>query len=307
MNRHSTRKKPPLPAACDDKAEAEAEVAVAYRIYPRISKKPALFENDKRKLAELCLKSFKRSLGPLRIKLWAILDDCPPFYYDLFRTHFGEAVEYITLHGAGNAKSFRAQIDLLLNQNASDVVYFAEDDYFYLPGRFQAMTRFLADHPGDFVSPYDHPDYYTLPFHQHPNRIAVSADGHWRTANSTCLTFMTPKRVLQQTQKTFLTYLKGNSDAGLWLGLTKNGLFNPFFTARNLINGRGYDRIWLKAWYFGWRRILFGKKRNIWVPVPSIATHMEKQYLSPAVDWQAAFREIASEPSGPSFKSSPGN
>ncbi|HEX9934282.1 MAG TPA: glycosyltransferase family 2 protein, partial [bacterium] len=177
----------------------------------------------------------------------------------------------------------------------SEMVYFAEDDYFYLPGRFQDMVRFLSNHPGDFVTPYDHPDYYTMRFHDHPNRIATDSDGHWRTVNSTCLTFMTTKSTLKRTRKAFLTYLKGNSDAGIWLSLTKSGLFNPFLAARNLLGGERYYRIWLKTWYFGWKRILFGKKRNIWAPVPSIATHMESQYLAPVVDWPGAFRKTASD------------
>ena len=58
------------------------DLAVAYRIYPSVSR-PALglpFSDDKYRLSEICLHSFKESLGSLRVKVWAILDGCPPEY-----------------------------------------------------------------------------------------------------------------------------------------------------------------------------------------------------------------------------------
>ena len=47
------------------------DLAVAYRIYPIVSR-PALglpFSEDKYRLSEVCLRSFKESLGPLRVKI----------------------------------------------------------------------------------------------------------------------------------------------------------------------------------------------------------------------------------------------
>jgi hypothetical protein len=61
------------------------DLAAAYRIYPGASKAPAFFETDKFKLSGMCLQSFKRALGGLRVKVWALLDGCPPEYEALFR------------------------------------------------------------------------------------------------------------------------------------------------------------------------------------------------------------------------------
>ena len=61
------------------------DITVAYRIYPEISKSPAIFSKDKDKLAEFCLKSFKNSLGSLKAKIFAILDKCPQEYEELFK------------------------------------------------------------------------------------------------------------------------------------------------------------------------------------------------------------------------------
>ena len=66
------------------------DLAVAYRIYPLIPREPPFLKNDKLKLAELCLKSFKDSLSNLKAKIWVILDRCPPEYEDLFKQYFDE-------------------------------------------------------------------------------------------------------------------------------------------------------------------------------------------------------------------------
>jgi len=55
--------------------------------------------------------------------------------------------------GAGNRATFAKQIEILLEHDDAEVVYFAEDDYFYLPGQFQEMLEFLTAHDDvDFVS-----------------------------------------------------------------------------------------------------------------------------------------------------------
>jgi hypothetical protein len=53
------------------------DLAVAYRIYPRVSKSHAFFSADKFRLSKMCLDSFRGALGGLRVKVWALLDGCP--------------------------------------------------------------------------------------------------------------------------------------------------------------------------------------------------------------------------------------
>jgi hypothetical protein len=116
------------------------DLTVAYRIYPKISGSPAVFSNDKYKLSEFCLKSFKNSLGNLKVKMFVLLDNCPSKYKDLFLKYFdAENLNFIELDGIGNQSTFSLQIKLLLNQNFSEIIYFAEDDYFYLPNQFSDM------------------------------------------------------------------------------------------------------------------------------------------------------------------------
>ena len=268
---------------------AAYDLAVAYRVYPKVSK-PALslpFGDDKALLAETCLKSFKESLGKLRVKVWAILDGCPPEYEEFFRRHI-DASDLVVLKpdAIGNGATFNLQIDILLAQNDADAIYFAEDDYFYLPDKFPLMLNFLTSQPDvDFVSPFDHLDCYTLTLHHGPKWLKVFGSLHWRTASSTCLTFLTRKKTLTRYESVFRSYARGNFDSSLWLSLTKQRVFNPVALLRYLAQRQFYWKILLKAWFYNWSQILFGRTARLWVPVPGIATHLDSSSLSPSVDW----------------------
>ena len=273
------------------------DVAIAYRIYPQVAN-PARglpFSDDKLHLSEICLRSFKESLGDLRVKVWALLDGCPDGYASLFRKYFGPRdLILLPIPAAGKRPTFGKQIEILLRQTESDLVYFAEDDYVYLPNQFSRLVEFLRAHGDvDFVSPYDHLDCYTLAIHRHPKWLRVHAGHHWRTAASTCLTFLTRKETLQRKQRAFRTYCRRNKDCSLWLSLTKRSLFNPLQLLRLATSSPLSAKIIAKAWFFGGRQILFGKRMKLWVPIPGIATHLDSQTLAPAIDWIALMKEQA--------------
>jgi hypothetical protein len=265
------------------------DLAIAYRIYPKVAKPAAglPFGDDKLKLAEICLRSFKESLGDLRVKIWTILDGCPQEYSALFQDYFqAHDLVLIPLPGVGNQATFGKQIEILQQQEESDFVYFAEDDYVYLPDQFARLLRFLRDAKDvDFVTPYDHPDCYHLALHHEPKWVTVFEEHHWRTAASTCLTFLTKKSTLTKYQHVLRTYTHGNDDCAMWLSLTKRRIFNPLMPARFALNGEYYWKIFAKAWYFGWRQILFGRPAKLWVPMPGLATHLCTGSLSPSIDW----------------------
>jgi hypothetical protein len=46
---------------------------------------------------------------------------------------------------------------------------------------------------------------------------------------------------------------------------------------------------------FCWRQILFGRKRQLWIPVPGIATHLDSKALSPNVDWRALMEQTKTQ------------
>lgn len=265
------------------------DVAAVYRIYPKVSKVPLGFPGDKLRLAELCLKSFRESLGDLRVKLYVLLDGCPPEYEALFKKYFrSEDLDLIHLPGIGNLATFEKQIEILSNQSDSEIVYFAEDDYSYLPNAFTKALEFLQENrDADFVSLYDHPDYYSLPLHQDACEVRWSGDRHWRTAPSTCLTFLTTRQTLRETARVLKTYCQGSTDASIWLNLTKYNLFRPVRILKWLFKDWDHFTIIARAWLHAWYQNLFGKRRKLWIPIPGLATHMESTGVAPGFDWKA--------------------
>jgi hypothetical protein len=275
------------------------DVAVAYRIYPKVSK-PAQglpFGDDKLRQAEVCLRSFRESLGSLRVKVWAILDGCPAAYRELFRRYFSPAHLVVQeFDGIGNRATYEKQLEILLSQSVAEFVYFAEDDYLYLAGQFQRMLRFLrAREDAEFVSPYDHPDCYNLDLHHGPKWVTVFEDHHWRTAASTCLTFLTRKQTLARYEDVFRTYSGRNDDCAMWVSLTKTKVFNPLAMLRYLGRREFYRNVLIKSWLLCWPQILFGRTAKLWVPVPGIATHLSEGLLSPGIDWRKLMCEPGAE------------
>jgi hypothetical protein len=266
------------------------ELAVAYRIYPGISKSPAFSPDDKFKLSEMCLRSFHAALGGMRVKIWALLDACPPQYENLFRDVLrDQSLEIVQLDRVGNLGTFSRQIDLLTAQDDADHVYFAEDDYFYFPGALEKMVDFMRANPdADFVTPYDHPDSYSTSSRFERQLVMPWGDRYWRTASSTCLTFLTTRQKLVATQSMFRSYCRGNMDCPIWLALTQKGELANF---RVHWSDTFRLKTWVKTWRWGYRALLFGRRYRLWAPMPTLATHMESSGLSPLIDWQSLFRQ----------------
>jgi len=263
------------------------DLAVAYRVYPKISKAPPFPFKNKLELVELCLKSFKLALGSLKTKMWVLLDNCPPEYTTLFQNNFPDCdLEIINLSGIGNLPTFQKQIEILSSQKASEVVYFAEDDYLYVPNQIDRLVKFLKKNPDCFVTPYDHFNYYHFDLYQHKNSIQLFENRHFRTGFSTCLTFLTNQQTLRKTRKIFESYVKGNHDASVWFCLTKPPILNPFQFIWHPIRNSFWLPIIAKAWRYCFFQVLMGRRWCLWVPIPAVATHLDQAFIAPAVDWK---------------------
>lgn len=269
------------------------DVVIAYRIYPGISKIPPIYADNKLKLSEHCLKSFINSLDGVNYKFIAIVDGCPPEFQEIFtRIIPAERLEMLVFNPKlGNHGTFAKQIEVLLAQNDSELVYFAEDDYVYLPHSFKELVTFMSKNPNaDFCTPYDHLDYYNSEFHKYKTTVALSPNHHWRTGASTTLTFLTRKSVLQQAKDILLSYSKGNLDVSVWIALTRYKVFGFLKIPYYLIFKRWMWGAFWRAWRYGWTNILFGKSYSLWVSIPSLATHMESNFIAPSVDWAPYFK-----------------
>lgn len=276
--------------------EMNYDLAIAYRICPYVSK-PAQglpFAVDKLELSEICLRSLIASLGSIRAKFWVLLDGCSESYEEMFRRHI-RPEDLVVLRfdpPIGNRATFGRQIDVLTKQDCASCVYFAEDDYVYVPDQFGALVEFLnSSDDVDFVSPYDHPDCYRLYLHRKRKWLGTDGRRHWRTASSTCLTFLTTRETVRRYESIFRSYSNGNDDCALWLSMTKDRVFNPLVFIRYLCRQEFYWKILVRAWIYCYRQLLFGHRAKLWVPVPGIATHLDKNGLSPGIDWTDLMRQ----------------
>ena len=266
------------------------DLAVCYRIYPKVSGRTIFDFESKLPLVRLGLESFREALGRTKAKIWVLLDNCPLEYEQLVGDILGLSPQLILLGGEGNEKTFARQIDLLTTQDASDLVYFAEDDYLYLPGSLEESVDFMKEHADvDFLTLYDHPDYQKMYIHRIHSRVRSAHGRDWRTVASTCLSFMARRQTLRETSEVFTSFARRNSDLGLWLAITKNRIFNPWSCLRCLGDGLFVSASFGLAWRHSWRQIVFGRRRTLWAPLPTLATHMSKNSLSVGVDWEAVF------------------
>ncbi len=266
------------------------DLAVGYRIYPKVSSHaPPIYADDKLKLSQLCLESFKQSLGDLKVKLFVLLDGCPPVYEEMFQRLWpAQDLELKRFSKVGDASTFMEQARTLMEQSDAEVVYLAEDDYFYLPNEFALAVRFLTDNTGvDFISVYNHPDTLSTALHDVPFEEKKSDGKTWRTCMSTTHTFLTTRTTLRQCKWVFLaSYGRVSPDLSKWMALTKTRVWNPFFFARALVIKPFWAASVFFAWWFCWRQILFGRKYRLWIPEQSIGTHMVAGMEAPGVDWQ---------------------
>lgn len=266
------------------------DLAVCYRIYPGVSRDPIFGFKDKLALTRLNLETFKEGVGDLKIKLWVLLDNCPPAYAALLKSTFPNTpMELIPLGGEGNGPTFIRQVEILSAQRAADLVYFAEDDYLYLPQSLERTVNFMRRHPeADFVTPYDHADFHSKYVHRFRGAEFFEDNCRWRTVASTCLTFMARREAVAESAAAFKTYNK-NPDLAIWMALTKKRVCNPWSWIRSLGDGLYFPASHALAWRYTWRQILFGKRRTLWAPAPALITHMENSGLAPGVDWEKIF------------------
>jgi hypothetical protein len=275
------------------------DLAAAYRIYSGAQTSPgSIFAKDKFKMVELCFNSFKNSLGGLRVKLWVILNDCPPEYEAMIKRVWGaDDLVLVRFPGVSNTTTLYEASRILMDQTDAEIVYFSDDDYVYLPGQFPLAIDFLRQNAdADFITLYDHPDVYTTDLHNLPGETRMAAGKNWISCISTCHTFLAKRAALIELRRLYSHIFRGFQktvppDLCFWMALTKKRVFNPVKFIQWSLTRRWYwaASIFL-AWFYFWRQILFGRRYSLWQPRPSIATHMSAGLEAPGIDWQKEFQ-----------------
>lgn len=248
----------------------------------RISDKGNLKDKISYATKEYCLKNALKEFG--KENFYVIADNCSFETLELL-SELEINFEKTTL---GNIKSFLYVISFAIEKYLpEDYVYFLEDDYVHLPKSKKILLEGLEI--ADYVTLYDHPDKYVLlkkggnPFNckdVQSCKMYVTQSGHWRTTNSTTMSFAVQIKTLKE-------------DISIWLKQPQRGVTNSFSTFVNLTHsGNLIDAIRLLRTnkraalaifkhYFSLK-----KSRRLISSIPAKATHAEKAYLSPIIEWE---------------------
>lgn len=269
------------------------DLTVAYRIYPLISKVPAIFPDDKFKMSEICIKSFAKAIGNLKVKMFVILDNCPETYTQLFIDNLKNVdLEFINENGVGNGNTFGIQLDLLTRAE-TDFVYFAEDDYFYLNNSISDLIEFASLNNIDYATPYDHLDYYNHKLHKKSKENFKTFNGkQYYFQYTTTMTFLAKRSTLLEDINVFRTYTNNNWDNSMWLVLTSNILINPIKFFRLAFFDSQMFKMYIKSIVHTSKFLFKSPKRSLWVAKPGTATHLDNKFLSPSIDWQKEFNKF---------------
>lgn len=259
------------------------------------------------------LKSLSLCLWSLNAKFYIIADWIPETRRnDIINSLWKHDYEYIYTDHLWNEWTREKQMEILSNQDESEYIYFAEDDYVYNIYDnlgFSQWISLLKWWKSDFVSLFDHAWYYKKYMHKYKRQYIITDSKIWKSESATCLTFMTTKKVLKASKNIFHKYSKWCRDYAMWDILTKINVWR-FFDI-------WYDyRVWLPcnkkpnllqkffknfplqfvclwmAWRYWWKHILFWKKYRLYVPVPSVCTHLEKWDTAPITDREKVFESI---------------
>jgi len=244
---------------------------VVYRISPD---KPTGKQRPEWFSKQTCWRSFLRAFG-MKAKagphLHLITDKMPPQQTKELVSRAvcpGSMVVHdpIQLECANGAEAFLRALGYTLGLDApdSEVIYLVEDDYLHLPGAPEAIHEGLGL-GFDYVTLYDHPDKYLAdspnPYVAHGSeatRLYLSPSCHWKTTNSTTMTFACRLGTLRK-------------DAGVMYEINKKATVpRDFVMFCRLRDGRG---------------------RRVASAVPGLATHCESKWLAPLVDWKKVCRQ----------------
>jgi len=195
-----------------------------------------------------------QSIALLNAHITFLMDGCPTAWslavHNIVRPYSDEgAIEYdiVDLDGIGNKPSFLKQLEMALDGPDNEFIYFAEDDYLYRPEAVAQMIAFNKVNDS-YISPYDHPDRYTRGDDRTMRSyVEVVDEWHWRTIESTTMTFGADRRVIMDVYD---------------------------IIQKHACEGR-------EMWY----PILARGYRLLWSPMPSLATHVQDGVLAPCVDW----------------------
>lgn len=182
------------------------------------------------------------------------------------------AGDVVSLPGLGNSGSYRRTLKMALDVPEDAVVYLAEDDYLYRRDALRKLAGAVGELPDiDYFTLYDHLDRYTRSDDAVGglSRVFLAAGHHWRSVESTCMTFAARAEALRHDS---------------WV--------HRYCTRRSAPDDRKLWRMTQGTTWYRWKL----PKRTLVGPVPSLATHMVTPFLAPAIEWEEVAEGVRVRP-----------
>jgi len=139
----------------------------------------------------------------------------------------------------------------MAKETNEDLILFQECDYYYRPNTGRTVLSGVKDL--GLISPYDNLNFYLdSSIHSSSIQVKLVDNQHWRTVERTTMTFALKSQVLKDNLDIFMKY--GYLDDNLWHELRARG-------------------------------------HQMWTPLPSLSTHMVKDFMAPGVNWKELWEE----------------
>lgn len=225
---------------------------------PSTNPSPILNE-DKDALNWLCLKSFVEAFGKAAPPDEYYVDPKIHFLCDYCPPYYTQKIQSIVpSHWISEIEYTRLGINgtalrsYELAKQQDDITLFQECDYLYRP--YVMSTYIEAIKTLGLVSPYDHKNFYMdSSIHSETVNIKLVDDYHYRSTERNTMTFAVAPSVLVSGFDIFMKY--GYLDSDVWHELRAKG-------------------------------------HQLYVPIPSFATHMARDWLAPSVEWQSLWKTL---------------
>lgn len=222
---------------------------IFYRLTSIASSNPSpIFQDNKDKLNEVCLKSFVKGFEDISPKVTFIADHCSESTKSMIQSVCPFEKE-ILMTNMGINETALLQFSMAKDSKENEIFY-SEGDYIYTPNIGMKMIRAIREL--ELVSPYDHLNYYLSDEHSNMVMLKMVDGVHWRTVENATMTFGIKTKLFKETYNIWKKY--GYLDKENWKEMREQGHF-------------------------------------LFVPIPSFATHMVKDWLAPGIKWDKEWSE----------------
>ncbi len=206
---------------------------VKFNVFYKYSDKGKSSQVDKKTI----FKNFIRLFGSQNLRV--LLDNSTKESLEFFKGYCPEKIIETKL---GNSAACIHIFDQIKNLEDHEIVYICEDDYLHASQHCKALI-IEGLHISDYVTLYDHGDKYNPPHNQKDptinpqvseggemSRVLLTGNSHWKTTNSTTMTFAAKVKTIKEDYKILRKYCEENklpndipNDYEMWQELIKSG------------------------------------------------------------------------------------